>query len=137
MPASGGVGEIEPEGAEYYAGLSFYGTSVFREGDKVNAGFSQAHSADADVYVFNASARFSVNDAFSMQPRIQIGYRDFADAAEADEKFLIPVLALRYKLQESTEFQFDLGGRFSEAESDSTRTTQTETYFVVGITKSF
>ncbi len=129
------VAAVAGEGVRSYAGVQVLGSSVFRDRDQVSFGLRHSHSDDSDLFVADSSMRFPVSEELTVQPRVRVGYRDFDDGG--NERFLIPSVNARYKLDRRSSLQVDLGGRWSKETQATTITRRNELFLTAGVSRSF
>ncbi|MCB2137180.1 MAG: hypothetical protein KDE08_14775 [Rhodobacteraceae bacterium] len=133
-PASGGVAAVSGDGVQSYYGLRFTGSNIFMDDDRVNLGLRYADATNSNLYVADGSIRIPLSDDVYLSPRLRVGYRDLTDG---DETFVMPSVNVRYRIDRSTQLQFDAGGRWSDKDTSTISLKQKELYFIAGVTKSF
>ena len=134
-PASGGVDAVEAEGVRSYAGVRVIGSSVLRERDQVGFGLRYSNSDDSNLYVADADMRYPVTGSLTVRPRVRVGYRD--NTGPGNEKFIIPSINARHNFDRRTSLQVEVGGRWSEETTATTRRRQNELFLTTGISRSF
>ena len=136
-PASGGVAATDDGNVNVFLGARLFGSSVFMPNDQVSFGGRYTHGDTSDLVIVDGSVRFPVSDKLTVQPRLQVGYRDFSTAGGGDETFAITSVNARYKINATTSFQVDAGGRFSREENATTLEKRRQFFLTAGVSKSF
>ena len=76
-----------------------------------------------------------LSDALNVRPRIQVGYRDFD--AGGSERFTVPSVLTTYRIDRQTEFNLEVGGRWSTNDSGATVVKQDQVHITAGVSRSF
>ena len=135
-PASGGVPEVEADGMRGYFGARLIGSGVFAERDRLDFGVRYSYSDDFDQYVFDSSVRFNVTEDLSVRPRIQVGYRDNTSEA-GHQRFVLPSINARYRINRETLFQVEAGGRWTWEETSVSEINFRQYLVTAGFVRSF
>jgi len=135
-PASGGVAAVPSPGLEFYTSAQFVGTGIFTDTDVVSAALRLADTAQSKLVQLDMYRRFNVSDKLRLKPRAKIGYRDLT-TADGQELFLIPSLTANYKLNKTTDFEVEIGGRISSLETPVYKEERNEFYIFAGFWKEF
>lgn len=128
------VAAVSAEGVRAYGGFNFIGSDIFRDRDQLNLGMQFSHSDSSDLIVASASMRMPFGEDWTVRPRIRVGYRDQMDG---DEKFVIPSVFARYRMNRQTSLQFEVGGRWSDNTTSTTIRENRQFFFNGGIVRSF
>ncbi len=135
-PASGGVAAVPSPGLEFYTSTQFVGTGIFSDTDVVSAALRLADTAQSKLVQVDVYRRFNVSDKLRLKPRAKIGYRDLT-TADGQELFLLPSLTANYKLNKTTDFEVEIGGRISSLETPAFKEERNEFYIFAGFWKEF
>ncbi len=135
-PASGGVAAIPATGLEFYTSAQIVGTNIFSDSDVVSFSARYANTASSDLVLLDAYRRFDYTDALRLKPRLKVGYRDITSTG-GTELFTIPSLTATYMMDDSTEFEIELGARFSNLDTPTFAEETNEFFAVAGFRKDF
>ncbi|TNF35659.1 MAG: tetratricopeptide repeat protein [Gammaproteobacteria bacterium] len=104
--ASGGVEAIEGTGNEYTISAGLIANNLLSENDIniVNLRYSQLFNSD--VLVLNVSARYRLQSAWRINPRLRIENREYDDGRSVDK--LKPSVKLNYRRNRSWEYEMEL-----------------------------
>lgn len=134
-PASGGVAAQPAPGTEYFSSLQFVGTGVFSERDTVSVAFRFADASTSDLFLVDTYRRSNAGGSTRWKPRLQVGYRQFDDGST--ETFAVPSINMTYKASERTDFELELGARFSNRDAPSFSEEANEFFVTAGVNRSF
>ena len=135
-PASGGVAAVESVGTEYFTSAQLVGTGVFTENDIVSATTRYANTSSSDLYLMDVYDRFPINKELRLRPRLRAGYRDLK-RTNGREIFANPSITADYRYSRSTSFELELGGRWADQKTSTTREKSTELFVIAGFRFEF
>lgn len=135
-PASGGVPAIRSPGVEYYTSAQLIGTGIFSDSDVVSYGIRLADTAQSQLVQFDVYRRFDYNEKLRLKPRVIVGGRNFTITG-GNEYFIIPSVTANYRLNNSTLFQVEIGGRISSLKTPTFIEDRNEYYIFAGFWKEF
>jgi tetratricopeptide (TPR) repeat protein len=133
---SGGVPETPSTGTEFYSSAQLTGTDVFTTGDVYSGGLRFADTQSAYRYALEGSATYPINKDWHVGPTLRLGY--------ADDKFdgrgeyeLLPSLRSSYYITEDVVFDFEVGRKWIERETEHGIASETELTVLSGIRYDF
>jgi hypothetical protein len=135
-PASGGVAAVAAPGVEYYASAQLIGTGIYADSDAVSYGLRLADTAQSQLAQIDVYRRFEYKKKLRLKPRVIVGGRKFK-ISDGDEYFIVPSITADYKLNKSTLFQVEIGGRVSSLKTPVFVENSKEYYVFAGFTKEF
>jgi hypothetical protein len=111
------VEETPGLGNEYYYNFSLVGSSLIREGDTSIMSLRYQDGNLASTTSMSIDTRYPVTANFRINPRLLVSYRDFSDR-DSKETMLVPAIRLFYQFRRHTRIEFELGGRWSDLDTD-------------------
>ncbi len=135
-PGSGGVAAVPAPGWEYYLSGQLVGTGVFRENDVLGIAARFADTASSELYLLDAYWRYDVNDRFRIKPRVKVAHRNLTTAG-GTEDFAIPSMTIYYEVNDTSDFELEVGSRFSVQTDGVTTERSNEVFVFAGFTKEF
>jgi tetratricopeptide (TPR) repeat protein len=135
-PASGGVAAVRSPGVEFYTSAQLVGSGIYSDSDVVSYALRLADTAQSQLVQFDIYRRFEYNEKLRLKPRIIIGGRNFTRTG-GNEYFIIPSLTANYRLNKSTLFEVEIGGRISSLKTPSFIEDRNEFYIFAGFWKEF
>ncbi len=121
------VSPVAGIGTRVYAGVSLFGSSVFRPGDNVNIALRYAKGEDDELYILDSSVFIPLSDRFSVRPRLRLGLRDNSGGGGNDTIFM-PSVNARYRFDRGASLMVDIGTKHEE---------RSEFFLTASISKSF
>lgn len=133
-PASGGV-PAQAATTEYFASVQAVGSNVLKDRDTLSIALRAAHATTSDLVLLDAYERFEAWDGVRFKLRTQVGYRQFT--AGGDELFAVPSVNATYKMNEDTDFELELGARYSTRTTPAFSEESNEFYVTAGVNRRF
>jgi len=134
-PGSGGVAAQPSPGTEYFGSLQFVGTNIFSERDTVSVAFRYADASTSNLLLLDAYRRSNAGEKMRWKPRLQVGHRQFTDGSS--ETFAVPSVNMTYKMNDRTDFELEVGGRFSSRDAASFSEESNELFVTAGFNRQF
>lgn len=135
-PASGGVAATEDTGNDYYYSVQLIGNDLLRTGDTAIVGLRYADTSSAATTSLTLNSRYPLDDAWRLNPRLRVDYRDFTTAA-GDQWTAAPSVRLNYRWRKRYFFELDTGGEWSSRHLTSTTDRTTSSYVSLGYRADF
>jgi tetratricopeptide (TPR) repeat protein len=135
-PASANVAETPGSGNEYFYNLSFVGTSLMKEGDTTIFTLRYLDGSTVSTTSFSADTRLPLSERLRLNPRLLLSQRDFT-TMDSTELLVIPALRLFYQFRRRTRFEFELGGRWSDRETNGDSTGAMSLFLYTGYRADF
>lgn len=134
-PASGGVAAQPSPGTEYFGSIQFVGTGIFADNDTISMALRYANTSTSDLVLLDTYRRSNTGGKTRWKPRLQVGYRQFTDGST--ETFAVPSVNMTYKASEQTNFEVELGARFSNRDAPSFSEEANEVFVTAGFNRQF
>ena len=107
-PASVGVEAIEETGNEFFYSIQLIGSNLLKQGDISNIGLRFADGQQRDTYTLDLNTRYPINDAWRINPRLQIDYR-VNKVLSGDQIRFRPSMRVEYLLRDRMRLELDGG----------------------------
>lgn len=109
---SGGVTGSPATGTDYFFNMQLIGSNLFREGDLWIPGLRYSDTSTSNTVSASLNARFPVNDAWRVNPRVRVDYRE--RNAGTTQWIFAPSLRATYRHTRNMTLDFEAGGEWSE-----------------------
>ena len=117
-----------PETEYNYYSADLVASSLFKEGDVGILSLRYSSSDSADVYTISLDSRFPFGNAWRINPRLRVDYREITSDLST-QMIYTPGLRVQYRLGRRGRIQFEAGKRFSSREMADSDIDQ-ESYFI-------
>ena len=117
-----------PETEYNYFSADLVASSLFKEGDVGILSLRYSSSDSADVYTISLDSRFPFGNAWRINPRLRVDYREIMSDLST-QMIYTPGLRVQYRLGRRGRIQFEAGKRFSSREMVDSDIDQ-ESYFI-------
>jgi hypothetical protein len=117
-----------PETEYNYYSADLVASSLFKEGDVGILSLRYSSSGSADVYTISLDSRFPLGNAWRINPRLRVDYREITSDLST-QMIYTPGLRVQYRLGRRGRIQFEAGKRFSSREMVDSDIDQ-ESYFI-------
>ena len=117
-----------PETEYNYYSADLVASSLFKEGDVGILSLRYSSSDSADVYTISLDSRFPLGNAWRINPRLRVDYREITSDLST-QMIYTPGLRVQYRLGRRGRIQFEAGKRFSSREMVDSDIDQ-ESYFI-------
>ena len=127
-PASGGVTAFPDMDANTYYSMTVIGSSLLMEQDTTIFGLGYVDGDMVSTATMTVDARYPVTRGMRINPRLRISRRDI-DRNDSQQWIASPSLRMLYRFARRYELELEVGGEWSNQETD-TETFDYNTYFI-------
>ncbi len=135
-PASGGVEEIPEMDDEWYYSVQFTKYNLFARGDISTLGLRYADAVSRDTSTLTFNTRYPLNDAWRINPKLQIDYRK-NNVLTGDQWRFRPSLRVEYKFNKRWRAEFEGGYNYADKELEGLAEDRKGYYMSVGLRMDF
>jgi tetratricopeptide (TPR) repeat protein len=133
---SGGVPAAPSTGTELYSSAQLTGMDVFATGDVYSGGVRFADTQSAYRYALEGSARYPITKDWHVGPMLRLGYADDKSDGRGEYE-LLPSLRSSYDISEDMVFDFEVGRKWIERETEHGIASETELTVLSGVRYNF
>ena len=133
---SGGVPETPSTGTEFYSSAQLTRTDVFATGDFYSGGVRFADTQSAYRYALEGSARYPITKDWHVGPMLRLGYSDDKFDGRGEYE-LLPSVRSSYNISDDIVFDFEVGRKWIERETEHGIASETELTVLSGIRYDF
>ena len=134
--ASGGISGSYATGVELYTLAQLTGTSVMVDGDVYTGGVRFADTQQAYRYMLEGSSRYPLTENWRVSPIMRIGYVDYKHDGRSELQYM-PTLRASYYMTRDLMFDFEVGRKWIERQSDKGIENETELLLLSGVRYDF
>ncbi len=133
---SGGISGSGSTGVETYTLAQLTGTSVIVDGDVYTGGVRFADTQMAYRYMLEGSSRYPLAENWRISPIMRVGYVDYKNDRRT-ETHVMPTLRASYYLTRDLMFDFEVGRKWIERQSEKGVEGETELLILSGVRYDF